>query len=145
MSNKLTRNDYITILKFYKKTYQSLTDKQLKKQAEHILAVKLCRCIHKVSKQTRGNKEQAIAICRDSVLKKKGLQHFKYSCASIPKLLPKNKTRNILKKYKSNLTKKSLNKFNLSKKIKNKTTNKKTTNKKTNKKTTNKKIRNKKH
>ena len=45
---KLTKKDYTSILKYYKINYENLTSLQIKKNAESILATKLCKCIKKV-------------------------------------------------------------------------------------------------
>ena len=72
----LTKSDYIKILKYYNiNNYNSYTNKEIKQKAENILASKLCKCI-----KTIKNKENSIAICANSVLKKKNLKYNKFSC-----------------------------------------------------------------
>ena len=52
--NHLTKEDYITILQYYSIPYHNLTKFELEHQAENILANKLCRCIKKVEKSSKG-------------------------------------------------------------------------------------------
>jgi hypothetical protein len=103
---KLTPNDYKTILKFYKIDTTKLTNKEIKEKAENFLAVKLCKCIKKVNtskniainniKNNKNNTEKrAIAICYNSVLKKKNLKIFKFNCKKTARLSPKKGTRKI--------------------------------------------------
>jgi hypothetical protein len=96
---KLTNKDYKNILKFYKVDISALSSKDIKAKAEHYLAVKLCKCIKNIKAGTSGtdaNKEKrAIAICYNSVLKKKNLKVFKFTCKKKVALLPKKGTRKI--------------------------------------------------
>lgn len=107
---KLTNKDYKSILKFYKVDISALSTKDIKEKAEHYLAVKLCRCIKNVkgksasatgasatgASATGANSEKrAIAVCYNSVLKKKNLKVFKFSCKKKVTLLPKKGTRKI--------------------------------------------------
>jgi hypothetical protein len=104
---KLTIKDYKSILKFYKVDISELSSKDIKAKAEHYLAVKLCRCIKNVKgKSARAtgasatgasanSEKRAIAVCYNSVLKKKNLKVFKFSCKKKVTLLPKKGTRKI--------------------------------------------------
>ena len=96
---KLTNKDYKSILKFYKVDISGLSSKDIKEKAEHYLAVKLCRCIKNVkgksAKATANSEKRAIAVCYNSVLKKKNLKVFKFSCKKKVTLLPKKGTRKI--------------------------------------------------
>tara|TARA_B000000557_G_scaffold264756_1_gene271522 strand:- start:5191 stop:5568 length:378 start_codon:yes stop_codon:yes gene_type:complete len=91
--SKLNKNDYITILNFYKieipKTKKGrVSYSKTKRLAEDILANKLCRCIKKVDKSTKNtnkkqklkNETQAIGICADSVIKRKNLKYNRFEC-----------------------------------------------------------------
>ena len=82
MSSKLTNTDYKNILKFYKVDTTTLSTKAIKEKAEHFLAVKLCKCIKNIkgTKKSNANEKRAIAICYNSVLKKKNLKIFKFKC-----------------------------------------------------------------
>lgn len=94
---QLSQNDYKKILRFYKQPIHK-NKYTRKKVAENILAKKLCRCIKKVSKnkmhhipvakRTRKRlklskaqaEKDAIGICRTSVVTRKNLKHFGFSC-----------------------------------------------------------------
>lgn len=92
---KLTNKDYKTILTFYKVDLSALSSKEIKSKAEHYLAMKLCKCIKKIKGPKEVNEKRAIAICYNSVLKKKNLKVFKFSCKKKVTLLPKKGTRKI--------------------------------------------------
>ena len=49
----LTTQDYKTILNYYNISHKSKTNTWIKRNAEDILANKLCRCIKKVKKQSK--------------------------------------------------------------------------------------------
>jgi len=100
---RLSLNDYIAILKFYKIDFSHLTQKAIKQKAEAILAEKLCRCIKKVEnslKHERKNntESRAIAICKNSIFTKKNVALAKFKCKGTAKLLPSKNKRNTLKK-----------------------------------------------
>ena len=90
----LTRNDYIKILEYYHLSIpQSMS--LLKKHAENVLSLKLCKCIKKVSPN---NEPKAIGICTRTVFNRKGLQRKSFKCTkgrfvNIDKLKRKNKTK----------------------------------------------------
>jgi hypothetical protein len=109
---KLTNKDYKTILNFYKVDLSALSSKEIKSKAEHYLAMKLCKCIKKIkgpgasgtgasgtgasaSGTGTSDEKRAIAICYNSVLKKKKLKVFKFSCKKKVTLFPKKGTRKI--------------------------------------------------
>ena len=78
---KLSKNDFMSILKYYKINSENLSPLQIKNKAESILATKLCRCIKKVDPTLKNKNEQkAIAICTNSILKKKHLKSFRFTC-----------------------------------------------------------------
>ena len=94
---RLTNKDYITILKYYKKTIPKTTI-MLKTQAETIMNQKLCRCIKKVGKQRKQeNERRDIGICRKSVISRKNLNIYKFKCKNKKVLLP-SKSGNIIRK-----------------------------------------------
>ena len=76
---KLSKNDYISILNYYNINSANMTPLQIKNKAEKILADKLCKCIKKVD-PTLTKESKAIAICADSVLRKKNLKIFRFTC-----------------------------------------------------------------
>jgi hypothetical protein len=83
MKHKLNIKDYKTILEFY----DINKSKNIKEEAEKILATKLCRCIKKVKKK----EPESIAICRKSIFINRGFDFSKFSCKKGYKLMP-NKT-----------------------------------------------------
>ena len=100
----ITHRDYLDILKYYKIDAEHLKKNDVRKKAEHLLATKLCKCIKSIKKRaganamgtgTRTGESRAIAICYDSVIRKKGLKTFKFKCKNGARLLPKKGTRKI--------------------------------------------------
>ena len=96
MSRTLKIKHYKDILRRYGIKHKKLTRKQIKKRAENIIAKKICSCIKKV--KTRDEKK-AIAICISSILKKRKLKVYRFSCKKRPRLLPKRKTRKKIFRY----------------------------------------------
>lgn len=118
----LTKNDYISILNYYNiEMNKDMSSLEIKNKAESILANKLCKCIKKVDTNS-GSESRAIAICRDAIIKKKGLDIFSFTCKNKAKLIPKKNTKINLVKTKSKTksktkknkrSSKKLNKFKL--------------------------------
>ena len=116
---KLTQRDYKDILDYYKIKYNNLTASAIKAAAENMLATKLCRCIKKVqgtSANANANanatpaaavakEKKAIAICTASVIKRKHLKTYKFTCKKQSRLLSKKGTRTPLRKTKKILLK----------------------------------------
>jgi len=103
----LTKDDYNSILKYYKiPISENMSNKEIKTKAENILASKLCKCIKKVDKKNKSEK-RAIAICRDAVIQKKGFDIFRFSCKKKAKLIPKKNTKISLIKRKMNKNKRT--------------------------------------
>jgi hypothetical protein len=75
-SFKITKSDYIKILKYYNLNIPSKTE-EIKKTAEKILAEKLCKCIKKVSPN---NEAKAIGICTKTIFNRKGLTRSNFKC-----------------------------------------------------------------
>ena len=91
MSSNLNKSDYAKILEYYGEQVPS-TLSELKKNAEDILSLKLCRCIKKVSPE---NEPKAIGICTKTIFNRKGLTRGNFKCKN---------GRNIeLKKAKKNM------------------------------------------
>jgi hypothetical protein len=85
----LTQSDYIKILKYYKMRIPN-SAKTVKRDAEKMLATKLCRCIKKVGvgnepatigEQRAIGEPVAIGICTRSVINRKGLRRGSFKCA----------------------------------------------------------------
>ena len=99
---KLSNNDYKSILNYYKINFENLSSKQIKNNAEYILATKLCKCIKKVD-PTLKNESNAIALCRDSVVRKKNLKIYRFTCKKRAKLI-EDSSKTKLTKTKRSLT-----------------------------------------
>lgn len=78
MSTELTNKEYISILKYYNMPIPK-SKRLLKKQAEAIMAEKLCRCIKKVDNQIK-NEAKSIAICSKTLFKNRGYNLNKFTC-----------------------------------------------------------------
>lgn len=76
MTNKLTNNDYISILKYYNLNIPR-TNKLLKKKAEHIMSEKLCKCIKKINPI---NENKSVGICTKTIFNRKGFTRGKFQC-----------------------------------------------------------------
>ena len=76
MSSKLTDNDYIHILDYYKLPIPK-SKRMLKLRAEKILSSKLCRCIKKVEPT---NEARSIGVCTKTIFNRKGLTRGKFNC-----------------------------------------------------------------
>lgn len=83
---KLEKIDYMDILKYYNIAFsEHLPIKLLRKMVDKIIAEKLCRCIKKVPNKDQPE-SRAIGICNHSVVKKKQLSIYKFTCKKKPKL-----------------------------------------------------------
>lgn len=85
----LTKNDYEKILNYYNIPFSSSeSSKQIKNKAEQILAEKLCKCIKKVKDSSETEDEsRAVAICNDTIFRRKGIRHSAFTCKTKPRLL----------------------------------------------------------
>tara|TARA_B100001173_G_scaffold286413_1_gene274081 strand:+ start:226 stop:558 length:333 start_codon:yes stop_codon:yes gene_type:complete len=107
---ELTYSDYNAILKYYGIPLTNKNKKKNKAIAEHLLATKLCRCIKKVKKTSSLPEKSAIAICNNSIFRKRNIKYNRFSCKNGYKLVKNKKTRRNLSKtgkVKFNKTKKS--------------------------------------
>jgi len=94
---ELTNSDYKKLLEFYDQKIPK-SKRLLKKNAENILAEKLCRCIKKIS--PGGEESRSIGICTKTILNRKGIKRSRFTCKT-------KKTISGLRKTKKNLTIKS--------------------------------------
>lgn len=102
----LSNDDYKSILSYYKiPINENMSNDALKIKAENILVNKLCKCIKKVDKK-RKNESRAIAVCRNSVIQKKGFDIFKFTCKKRARLISKKNTKIKLIKRNSKTLKK---------------------------------------
>ena len=99
---KLSKNDYMSILNYYNINSTNMSPLQIKNNAESILATKLCKCIKKVDPTLKAE-SKAIAICTDSVLRKKNLKSFRFTCKKKAKFVKDSKTGLKLTKTKRTL------------------------------------------
>lgn len=76
MTIALNKTDYIKILKYYTLPIPK-SSSEIKKQAEDVLAFKLCRCIKKVSPM---NEPKAIGVCTRTIFKRKNLNRGAFTC-----------------------------------------------------------------
>jgi len=97
----LSNKDYLDILHYYKIKTTNLNKKQIKSRAENILAGKLCRCIKKNVDYPK-NESKAIAICNNSILKKKGIIGSNLKCKGKAKITLSKKNTNLVKTKKRN-------------------------------------------
>lgn len=75
MVKKITNNEYIKILEYYKIPIPG-TKKLIQKEAENILSEKLCKCIKNIDIA----EPRSIGICTKSIFNKKGLTRGKFRC-----------------------------------------------------------------
>ena len=98
-TTKLSDTDYKDILRFYKIDFSAMPKRDRKTKAEHILATKLCKCIKSVKSgngiKSGKTEKQAIAICYNSVIRKKGIKTFNFKCKKGARFLPKKGTKKI--------------------------------------------------
>jgi hypothetical protein len=74
----LTKKDYISILKFYNMQIPK-SNRLIQKNAEKILANKLCKCIKAVDPKIK-NEPRAIGICTKTIFNNKGYTRGKFKC-----------------------------------------------------------------
>lgn len=76
MPYELTNKDYVSILTYYKLNIPR-SKRQLKKQAEQIMAEKLCKCIKKIDPI---NEAKSIGICTKTIFNSKGYTRGQFQC-----------------------------------------------------------------
>lgn len=74
--SQLNNNDYTKILEYYKQPIPT-SKRQIKMNAEKILATKLCRCIKKLEPS---NESKSIGICTKTIFNSKGFTRSKFKC-----------------------------------------------------------------
>ena len=89
---KLNKNDYKKVLNFYNLSIPK-SERLLIKKAQDVLASKLCGCIKKVSNKSV-QESKSVGICRNSVLKKKGIKAHGFKCKDTPRFLTKKNKKN---------------------------------------------------
>lgn len=78
MPVELTKKDYLSILNYYNKPIPK-TQKLIKKEAEHIMGTKLCKCIKQVGIKIK-NEPRSIGICTKTIFNRKGYTRGKFTC-----------------------------------------------------------------
>ena len=73
--SKISINDYKNILVFYKKPIPR-SKRNLKIEANKIMASKLCKCIKKIG----SNESRSIGICTKTIFNSKGYTRSKFKC-----------------------------------------------------------------
>ena len=73
---KMRSNDYKTILKFYKMDTTKMTNKQIKEKAEHLLAVKLCKCIKSIPGPKQTTKSSDLIYWNKQIRNSSHFEHF---------------------------------------------------------------------
>ena len=101
----LSHTDYLNIMKFYKIDVSNIGKKKIKLAAEDILANKLCKCIKKITPLVK-KEQNAIAVCKKSVLHQKHIKSFGFRCKKGSRFIPKKGTNKNLAKYKIRTSKK---------------------------------------
>jgi len=93
MPNGVTNKDYISILNYYKLNIPK-SKILIKKQAEKIMAEKLCKCIKKIDKQ---NEAKSIGICTKTIFNRKGYTRGQFQCKKkqTVKFRKKNKNKTL--------------------------------------------------
>ena len=76
MPTELTNKDYVSILKYYKLSIPK-SKILLQKQAEQIMATKLCKCIKKIHSE---NEAKSIGICTKTIFNRKGYTRGQFQC-----------------------------------------------------------------
>lgn len=76
MPAELTNKDYVSILKYYNINIPK-SKRLLKKNAEKIMAEKLCKCIKKIDPI---NEAKSIGICTKTIFNRKGYTRGQFQC-----------------------------------------------------------------
>ena len=98
MPAELTNKDYVSILKYYNINIPK-SKRLLKKNAEKIMAEKLCKCIKKIDPI---NEAKSIGICTKTIFNRKGYTRGQFQCKKKQsvKFRRTNKSKNNTRKNK---------------------------------------------
>ena len=121
LKNKLTKNEYLQILQYYKKDIgKDSSIKEIKEKAESLVAKKLCECIKIVNKEKhKDGEKRSIAICKNSILLNKGISDSGFRCKDgRPRITLKKYSNPIFKSWKKS-TRKNIKNIKNRKSIKN--------------------------
>uniref|UniRef100_A0A6C0E4H4 Uncharacterized protein n=1 Tax=viral metagenome TaxID=1070528 RepID=A0A6C0E4H4_9ZZZZ len=96
MSYKISKKDYIKILEYYNISIPN-NNKNIKEEAETILANKLCSCIKKVGPSIE-SEPKSIGICTKTIFNNRNMKRGKFTCKK------RNKPRIKFTKTKKNIS-----------------------------------------
>jgi hypothetical protein len=103
MPSELTNKDYISILNYYNLVVPR-SKRLIKKNAEKIMAEKLCKCIKKIDPV---NEAKSIGICTKTIFNRKGYTRGQFKCKKTQSVkfrkTIKNKKLKTRKNYKKTL------------------------------------------
>jgi len=88
MSDKMTYNDYKTILSYYNIPIP-LSKLKIKEMAHEILSEKLCKCIKQIP---TNNEKKAIGICTKKIFNDHGLKRGLFKCKGKKSVIFKKNT-----------------------------------------------------
>jgi hypothetical protein len=93
MPSRLTNKDYISILNYYNINIPK-SKILIRKQAEKIMAEKLCKCIKKIDTE---NEAKSIGICTKTIFNRKGYTRGQFQCKKkqTVKFRKKNKNKTL--------------------------------------------------
>jgi hypothetical protein len=78
--SELTNSDFKTILEYYNQPMPK-SARLIKKNAEKIIANKLCKCIKKINTKIKSkNEARSIGICTKTIINNKGFSRGKFKC-----------------------------------------------------------------
>ena len=95
----LSKTDYKKIINYYNLSKSNKSNKEL---AEDVLALKLCKCIKKI-RPNRDNEKGAIALCRKSIFKNRGIDFFNFKCKKKQSFIHKKGTKKNLVKFRKKI------------------------------------------
>ena len=103
MKTLLSNEDYANILRFYKMKVPK-GKSEIRKQAEHLMATKLCRCIKKIDTL---EESRSIGICTKTIFNSKGFTRGKFNCSKNASVYFTNKTQSRKTQKRSNMSNKN--------------------------------------
>lgn len=87
--SRMNKTDYVKILEYYGKSIPE-NFMLIKKDAEKIMASKLCKCIKKVDSK---GESRAISICSNTIFGRKGVKRGTFTCKGKQMVNMSNKTK----------------------------------------------------
>lgn len=96
----LSLDDYKNILKYYNETIPK-SHKEIRRNAEVLMANKLCGCIKKVGIKNDQTEGRAIGICTRTIFNRKNIKRGSFKCRKRTQSVSMQKKRNSRKTRKS--------------------------------------------